>query len=580
MINRVNIIEKVRLFMKKENINFLIISSTDRYLNEYIDLASNSRYILTGFTGSTGDALITPDEIFLFVDGRYHLQADEQTDKDIINVVKVGINKSPATALYEKIAELSDGQAKIGIISRKTGCFGFRKLLDIMSDKNAEFVELDFDPVEQFSGIENNEALSQLRYVSEEISGLTPEEKLGLIIAENEKMGIDLLVVTKLEEIAWLTNIRGSDIPFSSSFTAKLIVNAEKCFLFTDLNRITKDIKQKLGSKFIFDDGDFNLSFLKDIEKLNFPANIGYNLNSINLSDCRKLEKTNHKLIEIKDSPIALLKSIKNSQELNHIQDCFMHTDIAVNRLISWLNQRLEQGEKISEKQLSDKLKSLFYEEGAVGLSFETIAASGRNTAFIHYTNANAEKFISEGELVLLDCGAYFEGGYATDITRTFLAGGSKTLASQKQKEIYTRVLKAFLNGINYEIDESTTGFDIDKKVREIIDYDKPEGFNFSHGTGHGIGISVHEAPPRLGPSEISATKLLPGMCFTIEPGLYCDEWGGVRIENTVCVVEQDGILKIKTMTRSPLDDNLIDYSFLSDQEKFWLESYQKYTIG
>ncbi len=579
MINHQNIIEKVRFFMKNEKINFLIIPSTDKFLNEYIDLNENSRYILTGFRGSTGDALVTPEDVFLFVDGRYHLQAEEETDKTLITVVKVGIDKSPQSALYDKIAEMSDHNAKIGIITEKTGCGAFRKLLATLSGKNAEYKEFDFDPVEKIAEIKKPEKLSELKFVPVGISGLSPEEKLDLIINEKKERNAEVLVITKLEEIAWLTNLRGDEISFSSSFKAKAVINSEKCFLFTDLSRISPAIKRSLGKKFIFDDGNFNLTFLKDIEKHKEPINIGYDLNSMNLNDCRKLERTNHKLIDVKDSPIALIKAVKNSQELGHIQECFLKTDIAVSRLISWLNQRLENNRKTSEKELSEKLKNLFFEEGATGLSFETIAASGRNTAFIHYTNANPEKLINPDELVLLDCGAYFEGGYATDITRTFLAGGIKAKADNRQKEIYTKVLKAFLNGINYELNENTTGFDIDKKVRGIINQDKPEGFNFSHGTGHGIGISVHESPPRLGPSEVSATKLLAGMCFTIEPGLYCDEWGGVRIENSVTIINSNGRLEIKSMTKARLDDNLINYNLLSEQEKIWLENYQKQSI-
>lgn len=574
MINRDAVIEKTRNFMKKEKINFLIVFSTDEYLNEYVALSENSRYILTGFSGSAGDALVTQKEIFLFVDGRYHLQADEETDKNLINVVKVGMDKSPQTALFEKIAELSDHSAKIGIISKKISCSGFRKLLDILSEKNAKYSEFDFDPVLKVSDSVKSENKFQLRYISTEISGLSAEEKLDLIIKNNHEKNIDILVITKLEEIAYLTNLRANEIPYSSSFKAKALINSEKCFIFTDLIKITPEIKEKLGKRFIFE-GEGN-DFSKDLENHTIPINIAFDLTSTNLNDCRKLERMKHNIVEIKDSPIALMKSVKNKQELDHIAECFLKTDIVVNRAMSWLNQELEHGAKVSEKDFSDRVKSLFFEEGAVGLSFEPITASGKNTAFIHYTKANPEKYIQPGEMILLDCGGYFEGGYATDITRTFLAKSKNNIATEKQKEIYTKVLKAFLHGINYKLHENTTGFDIDSKVREIINQDKPEGFNFSHGTGHGVGVSVHESPPRIGPSEVSKTKLVSGMCFTIEPGLYCDDFGGVRIENTVMLQEK----QIKTLTKAKLDDNLINKDLLTEQEKIWLENYQKHAIG
>lgn len=584
MINREDIIKKIRLFMKDEKINFLIVFSTDEYLNEYVDLRENARYFLTGFSGSTGDALVTPTEIFLFVDGRYHLQADEETETKSVTVVKVGMDKSPQAALYEKIAELSDHMAKVGIISKKISCGGYRKLLDVLSEKNVKYKEFDFDPIIEAVGKLKTEKVSELRFVQPEISGMSAEEKLHLIIENNHKNGIDVLVITKLEEIAYVTNLRGNEISYSSSFKAKVVINHEKCIIFTDLSKITPEIRQNLGNKFVFEDEDADFS--KDLEKLNESINVGYDLNSMNLNDCRKLERLKHKLVDVKESSIAQMKSVKNSQEIEHFRECFLKTDIVVNGAISWLGKNLEQGLNISEKDFSDKVKSLFIEEGAVGLSFEPIVASGKNTAFIHYTKANPEKIIKSGELLLLDCGGYFEGGYATDITRTFLASGvdcqvdSKTSPRndeyQKQKEIYTKVLKAFLHGINFELEENTTGFDIDKKVREIINENRPEGFNFSHGTGHGVGISVHEAPPRLGSSEVSRTKLQDGMCFTIEPGLYCDNWGGVRIENTVVIIDN----KIKSLTKAKLDDNLIDKSILSEQEILWLEAYQRQAIG
>jgi len=164
--------------------------------------------------------------------------------------------------------------------------------------------------------------------------------------------------------------------------------------------------------------------------------------------------------------------------------------------------------------------------------------------------------------------------GYGVGFIKTLIPN------KYKQSKIYTIVLKAFLNGLNYDFQPNTTGFDIDKKVREIIEKNKPEEFNFLHGTGHGIGVSVHEFPPSISPAEAAKTELKAGMCFTIEPGIYCDEWGGVRIENSVTVIQENAKLKIKTLTKSNFDYNLIDYNILSSQEKIWLEIYKKQAMG
>jgi len=274
------------------------------------------------------------------------------------------------------------------------------------------------------------------------------------------------------------------------------------------------------------------------------------------------------------------MKSVKNIAELDYLKDCFLKTDIAVSRAVVFLNNAVSEGKKISEKDFSQKVKEFLIEEEAIGLSFEPICASGKNTAVVHYTTPDENKIIKTGDLVLLDCGAYYQGGYATDITRTFIAGGEKAKASTKVKRLYTTVLKAFLKGMNHKIKPNTSGFHIDKKVREVFKRNELNGFEFSHGTGHGIGLLVHEDPPRLGTSKESKKPLKEGMCFSIEPGLYNKNYGGVRIENGVCLEREEGEIKIKSLTMYKLDENLIDYNYLSAREKNQLRAYQENAVN
>lgn len=568
------LIQELRSFMKKEGIDIFVVNATDEYLNEYIELEQNPRYLLTGFSGSTGDAVVTKDQIFLFVDGRYHIQADQEVDKNIITVVKVGLNESIRTALINKIDELSEPENVIGFVSTKISYFGYRVLTENLSEKNLVFREFNFDPVLDIAGIKEPQAKEPLRYIGTEISGLTPVEKLDKVLKEMKELNIDVLLVNKLEEIAYLLNLRGQEIPFNSSFRAKAIINDGKCLVFMDLNKLPDDIKANFKGKFRF--LDISL-FEKEFDKLNNLV-IGFSPASVNLYNYRLVEKS--KSVQLDINPIAKMKAVKNREEISHIKDNFRKSDIVISRAISWLNQGLENGVKLSEKDFADRVKALFFEEGAYGLSFGVLAASGKNSAIIHYTNPSTEKFIEKGELVLLDCGAYFEGGYATDTTRTFLAKSKETKADKELKKIYTMVLKAFLNGLNYPVDENINGFDIDKKVREIIHKDVDESFTFPHGTGHGVGISVHESPPRLSPAEEAKKPLEQGMCFSIEPGLYKNDWGGVRLENTVTLTAENGKLVISCLTRSKFDENLIDYDLLDEQEKEWLKNYQNNSIG
>lgn len=582
MTDNKKILEKLREFLKKENLNVFIVNSTDEYLNEYINPEENSRYLLSNFSGSTGDMLITQGKAFLFVDGRYHLQAETETDPEIVTLVKVDLGKSPQKALFEKLAEISDGKINIGFVSSKTSCASFKELLkNVENDQDMKIVEYEDDPVIKLADIKKEIGRKvTLRYIPSKISGKTPEQKLELVNNYKTENNIDFLLVTNLADIAYLTNLRGKEIPFSSCFKSQAIIFRGRAYIFTDLDRLPAEIKNNFDENFIFcQENDFN-NFIEKIAREEKVSSIFYHPGTTTLAVFRKIEKLSEKIIEIKESYISGMKSLKNTQELQYISECYLKTDIIVSRTICWLNQNLENGLQISEKDLSDKVKSLFKEDRANGLSFEPITAAGRNTAYIHYTNPNPEKYIKNGDLILLDCGAYFENGYATDQTRTFLAGSHEVSANELQKKVYTAVLKGLLKGINLEPDENTTGYDLDTAVREVVDANKPEGFDFSHATGHGVGIIVHESPPRIGPSESSKTSLKPGMVFTIEPGLYNEEWGGVRLENTVTLTEENGKIIIKTLTRASLDENLINYKMLTDEEKIWLEKYNRSRIG
>ena len=176
--------------------------------------------------------------------------------------------------------------------------------------------------------------------------------------------------------------------------------------------------------------------------------------------------------------------------------------------------------------------------------------------------------------MILLDFGVYFEGGYATDMTRTFVAGDK--YGNELMKKVYTTVLKAFLNTLNYPIKKETTFFDLDKKARTVIKRAKLEGFNFNHGTGHGIGLNVHEMPPVLSSSNLAKKKLQAGMVFSIEPGLYRENVGGVRLENSVCTIKTKDGIKIKSLTNLPFDEKLIIFDLLTKKEKICFEEYQK----
>ena len=252
---------------------------------------------------------------------------------------------------------------------------------------------------------------------------------------------------------------------------------------------------------------------------------------------------------------------------------CYEKSDKALNQAIKYLNEKISLNKKITCGEFMDKLFELQKAQGVIGLSFSPIFALNERSAIIHCTEYDKNAEIKRGDLILLDYGVYFEGGYATDMTRTFAVG--EKYDDELMKKVYTTVLKAFLNTLNYPVTKDTTFFDLDKKARDIIKRSKMQGFNFNHGTGHGIGLNVHEMPPVLSPSKLAQKKLKAGMVFSIEPGMYKEGAGGVRLENSVCTVKTPNGITIKTLTNLPFDEKLIILEMLTKKEQKWLEQYQ-----
>ena len=243
-----------------------------------------------------------------------------------------------------------------------------------------------------------------------------------------------------------------------------------------------------------------------------------------------------------------------------------------VDRLQAWLSSSVSRGERVTEKDVARQTEALFLKSGAFGLSFKVIAAAGKNGAVIHYSTPDDERPIREGELFLLDTGAYYDGGYATDLTRTFLVGKGHVKATDEQRRLFTVVLQGAIAGMSARFPQGATGEQLDALVRQPL---WRAGLDYGHGTGHGVGVNVHEFPPRIAPGVRATVDV--GQVFSIEPGVYLPGVGGVRIENLcTCVADEDPrFLRIQPLTFSPLDLRLIDKGRLTAHEKRFLQWFR-----
>ena len=507
----------IKNFMADNDLEYLLVNSTNEFLVEYNTLAENSRYKLTNFSGSTGEALVTPDTIYLFVDGRYHIQADQEVCHEKITVVKLQTGEKYLDELLKRIPK----DRTLGVFSKKNS----QNKIEFL-ERNRKIKLLDFDPLDQNLEVKISENIS----LDKKYTGLTKEEKIEKLsqnLSEDEA-----IYITDLDEVSYLYNMRNFSQNYSSKIKAKALIFKDNSILFTQ-NKMQnlEEVLQKIDKTVYVDKNTIN----------------GYDYNLLG-------EKAT--LLDV--SPVKLMKAQKNEAEIDHLKSAFARTDKAVKAI----REYIYNNDNISEFDISEQLEKEFKKQGALGLSFRSIVAKDKNSALAHYSKSSKDEIIKDGSLVLIDCGAYFEGGLATDITRVFVKGTPTKL----QQKIYTTVLKAFLLGFNYaktHPQRPLQGFEIDKKVHEFFASQNLDGFVFNHGLGHGIGVNVHEYPPNLSTNEIAKTPILDGMVFSIEPGLYKENYFGVRLENS-CYFKDNGIHSFVHMN---YERKLIDFDMLTDEE-------------
>lgn len=541
------LIEYLKDFLSKNDIDGILINSTNEFLVEYNILRENSRYHLTGFSGSTGDVLFTNDKIYLFVDTRYHEQADNQVDSNYVEVVKIPLGKTYAGSLLE----ILPAYFKLGVVSKKTSKRFYDLLKKNLTTKNSSIKLINTDPVTDYKKDEIAEIKYTVFNVPTEIAGLSPDEKFELIKQyAGDKFNI---LVTTLEDIAYLTNKRSYDFDYSAIFPAKAIINEKGVKIYSDC-----DIPY-IGEHFSVHSLDEYTADLMEIEK----SDLFIDESSLTVFDYKLIDNNNN----ILKSHLKLFKTVKNESEINHLKTCFKRSDEA----LKVIKRMIDSDTIYSELDYYEALEKAMKDEGALSLSFKPIVAGGSNSSIIHYSTPSKEKMIQNGDFLLVDFGGYYEGGLATDTTRTFIKGEP----SEEQKTAYTAVLKAFLNAYYNKYNKKSSYYNIDKIARETINSSAPEDCKFSHSTGHGVGICVHENPPVVSSVDASKTKILENTVFSIEPGVYKEGWGGIRLENTVYASKEEDKIVMNSLSHFPFEIKLVDISMMNDYEKYYYMKWQ-----
>lgn len=531
-------------------------------MSEYVPEYFRTIAYFSGFTGSLATLLVSKDDAFIFVDGRYHTQADKQCCQYGIKVIKLGTKG--ALEPLEFINEYYKDKI-IGLDGKRTSI----KFAKALLQNNIRIKSTDI----YSSLIENRTPLGKdnIREIKLKYTGLTRAKKLDLI---KHCLHGKTHIVNNLESIAYILNLRSNDILYTPVFLAYLVFVKKNVYLFTDARRL--DYKTVDG---LYEDGIIVRPYETYYDFLNTISNqtIILDEDKVNYETYRKIFARGNKLIN-KRSFIEDMKSIKNNVEQENIKLAHVYDGVAMLRFLMWIDA--QDKSKLNEYEVAEKINEFRLSYKANDLSFGSIVAYNSNSAIIHYapTRENCARLDNRG-ILLLDTGGQYDEG-TTDITRTIALGP----VTDEMKKYFTIVLKSMLNLSSLKFIRGLSGNQIDIVARQEL---WAQGLDFRHGTGHGVGcgLSVHEGPPniRYMNTDVGNEKveIKPGMVFSDEPGVYFEGKYGIRCENLVlCKSDLENefgeFLKLETLTLVPFDTRLIDKKYLDEKSIKTLNDYHQ----
>ena len=553
--------------MKREHLSAFIFPSTDAHQSEYVADHWRGREWISGFNGSAGTAVVTMKSAALWTDSRYFLAAEEQLEGTEYQLMRLKMEGTPTIAEWLG-KELQDVQSPEVGLDGMVNSYNYVKDLSYSLRKLGGItLRTNLDPLEQIW--ENRPSLpaNPVEIQPLEYAGETLASKVARIRKALRELHADGMLVSALDDIAWTLNLRGTDVHCNPVFVSYLLIESDKVSLFVDDNKLSPEVKQYLQ------DNQVSLYKYNKVEKC-LESYSEYNI----LLDGNETSYYLWKTVKCQEivaagSPIPAMKAVKNKAEIEGYRSAMLKDGVAMVKFLKWLKPAVEAGGQ-TEISIDEKLTSLRAEQKLFrDISFDTIAGYAQHGAIVHYEATPETDVVLKPEgLILIDSGAQYQDG-TTDITRTIALGS----VSEEMKHIYTLVLKAHIQLELVKFPDGASGTQLDAVGRECM---WREGYNFLHGTGHGVGsyLCVHEGPHQIR-MEWMPTPLRAGMTLTDEPGLYLAGKFGVRIENTVLIsdymsTEFGKFLQIEPLTLCPIDTTPIDVDMLLPEEIDWLNDY------
>lgn len=564
-------LEKLREVMRREHLSAFIFPSTDAHQSEYVADHWQGRAWISGFNGSAGTAVVTMRSAALWTDSRYFIAAEEQLRGTEFQLMKLKVEGTPTISdwIASELSQNEDECREVGLDGMVNSYNDTMALISDLRKAGGITVRTNFDPLEQIWM--NRPAIPEnpVEIQSLNFAGETVDDKIQRIRKALREHHADGILVSALDDIAWTLNLRGTDVHCNPVFVSYLLISSDQVSLFVNLKKISSEVKAYL------DEHGISLFDYNQVEEgLESYADYNVLLDGDETSFCLWKSVKCQEIIAAK-SPIPVMKAVKNATEIEGYHRAMLRDGVAMVKFLKWLKPAVEAGGQ-TEMSIDKKLTSLRAEQNLFrDISFDTIAGYQAHGAIVHYeaTPETDAPLLPEG-LILIDSGAQYQDG-TTDITRTIALGP----VTEEMKHVYTLVLKGHIQLELAKFPDGASGTQIDALSRECM---WREGYNFLHGTGHGVGsyLNVHEGPHQIR-MEWKPTPLRAGMTVTDEPGLYLKGKFGVRIENTLLIkdfVETTfgKFLQMESLTLCPIDTAPIDVDMLLLEEVEWLNAYHR----
>lgn len=567
MIN--NRIEKLRSLMKEKDIFAYIIPSADYHQSEYVGEFFKGREFISGFTGSAGTVVITQEKAILWTDGRYFLQAEEELSTSCVELYKMGQENVPTT--FEYIENEVPSGSKVGFDGRTISA-AMGAILELNLAKKNITISYEDDLLNEIW--EDRPALSDAKAFLLDIkySGEDFTSKIARVREWMRENNTTTHILTSLDDIAWLFNIRGGDIKYNPVVLSYAVITLDKAILFIDENKLNDEIKTSFGEEVVEIKNYFEIyEFVKTINKEEIVL---IDSNKISYSILKNIP-AGVKVVNGMN-PSTKFKAQKNSVEIENTKKAHIRDGVAVTKFMYWLKNNIGKIE-ITELSAADKITELRREQGKfIEESFGTIAGYASNGAIIHYSvTKESNTTLKDRGLFLLDSGGqYFDG--TTDITRTFALGE----LTEEEKYHFTTVARAMIRLSDVKFLHGVNGYYLDILARGIL---WNEGLNYNHGTGHGVGhvLNVHEGPNGFRLDNKESAILEEGMITTNEPGFYKAGSHGIRLENEMLCVKGEKnefgqFMEFEPITIAPIDLDAINVELMKEDEKAYLNEYHK----